>query len=621
MANKKPGFIRRSLGFIGRLISWLRLAVVNLAFIAMLVVLYTLLSGREMPVIPERGALVLEPRGTVVEQLSVIDPFVELMGDNNPRDQETRLQDMIDAVNQAKDDERITSIVIKTDNLMRGGLSKIQELAEAVTSFRESGKKVIAVADSYNQDQYLLAVQADEIYMNPMGQVLLQGFGVYRSYFKEALEKLSVNFHVFRVGSYKSAMEPFLRNDMSKEAKQANSEWLAQLWSYYIDQVASRRAISLPLLNRYVNEPDHWLSENQGNAAALAVEAGLIDGLKTRDEMQRYLVEIVGAESEKGIFQGVDFERYLWLKNLEVKKQKLENKPEKVGVIVASGNIVAGQQPPGTIGADTLSELIQQAKSDDAIKAVVLRVDSGGGSAFASEVIRQELKLLKAAGKPLVVSMGSVAASGGYWISALADSIFATPTTLTGSIGIFGAFPTVEKSLEELGVHNDGVGTTALAGAMRIDRPLNPVMGRSIQLSIEHGYQQFLEVVAEGRGMTATQVAEIAEGRVWSGMAAHENGLVDELGSLQAAVKQAARLAELEHYEQQLIELPLSPKELFLRQLGQVKAQFTLANTWATLLPAQWRSGLQPFTENIAFIQTMNDPLNRYLHCSPCVAP
>lgn len=614
MVDKKPGVIRRLFTFLGALIGWCRAAVVNIAFLMIIVVIFVVFSNKEMPRIPDQGALILEPKGSIVEQLSYIDPIVEILGESNPREQETRLQDIIDSINMAKDDERISTIVIKTDYLVHGGISKLQEVGTALAAFRESGKKVIAVADYYNQDQYFLAAQADEIYMNPMGGVLVQGFGQYRSYFKDALDKLSITFHVFRVGNFKSALEPFMRNDMSADAKQANMAWLSQLWDEYVNVIAERRQLSPQDVNRYVNDMDQLLAEKGGDSAEVALAAGLVNGLKSRDEINQYLIDVVGSSNDEGSFSGIDFEKYIWLRAHELTNSKSKTSNEVVGVLVAAGNIVNGKQPPGTIGGDTLSELIRQARNNDDVKAVVLRIDSGGGSAFASELIRRELELLKASGKPLVVSMGSMAASGGYWISALADSIWATPTTLTGSIGIFGAFPTIEKSLGQLGIHNDGVGTTKVAGALRVDRAMNPIAARSIQQSIEHGYEQFLDVVAQGRDMRREKVAEIAEGRVWSGKDAKLLGLVDEIGGLAQAIEQAAEFAELEVYDEQLIELPLSPKEQFLRQLGGV---FTPAKLIS--IPSQLQHLLSPLSDSWQFVKDMNDPAGVYVHCTSCM--
>jgi protease-4 len=366
-------------------------------------------------------------------------------------------------------------------------------------------------------------------------------------------------------------------------------------------------------INQYVNEMDVLLAQYHGNTATAAMAAGLIDGVKTRDEANTYLIDKVGAVDEDGYFQGVDFDSYVWLRGFEDEQPESE---AVVGIIVAKGMILDGRQPAGGIGGDSLAELIRQARTDNEVDAVVLRVDSGGGSPFASEIIRRELLLLQKSGKPLVVSMGSMAASGGYWISALADEIWATPTTLTGSIGIYGAFPTLDKTLARLGVHTDGVGTTELAGSMRLDRPLNPIAERVIQSSIEHGYEQFIDIVADGGGMVKFRVEKLAGGRVWSGADAYGNGLVDKLGGLEEAIAAAAELAELDDYRRQWIELPLSPQEQFIRELGGV-----LSPLGQTSMLSQWQRFAAPFQESIKLLNQMNDPRGIYVQCVACIAP
>lgn len=619
MVEEKPGIIRRSYRALMKFISALRLLVLNLVFLAFLVVLAVVISSSKLPTIPEKGALVLNIEGTLVDQKTYVEPVSQLLGESNPEQRETLLSDVIKAIDYARDDDRINTLVLSLDYFVHGGISKISELTGPLQSFRDAGKKIIAIGDNYSQDQYLLAVQADEIYINPLGMVWIEGYGVFRNYFKNALDKLEIQFHIFRVGEFKSAMEPFMRNDMSSEAKEANLLWLGTLWDEYVNTVAQRRHLKPMDINRYVNQADEILAKYQGNTATMAVASGLVDGVKSREEMNLYLVDVIGAEDEDGFFQAIGFEQYLWLQELESSHPKEKN---KVGLIVAAGNIVDGYHPPGTIGGDSTAQLIRQARLDPDIRALVMRVDSGGGSAFASEVIRRQLLLLQQAGKPLVVSMGSVAASGGYWISASADQIWATPTTITGSIGIFGAFPTLEHTLENLGIGTDGVGTTNMAGAMRIDRPLNPMAGRFIQSSIEHGYAQFLGVVAEGRDMNTEDVDSIAQGRVWSGVKAKSLGLVDELGGLDKAIEAAAALADLKQYSTEIVELPLSPQELLLHKLMGGEAMRKLGASLAGhSVFAQWAKWLAPVQSQWRFISQMNDPHGMYLHCAECMAP
>jgi protease-4 len=613
---KKPSFIRRFFSRLMRFLSGLRRVLANIVFVVFLGILFAVFSGDEMMNIPEKGALIINPTGTVVDQLSFSDPLVQLLGETDPQQTETLLQDIIDAIELAKDDSRINSAVLILDDLAYSGISKTQEIAKALEAFRQTGKRIIAVGDSYSQDQYLLASLADEVYINPMGSVILQGYGLYRSYFKQAIDKLSVNYHVFRVGSYKSALEPFMRDNMSPAAKEANMAWLSGLWNTYTREVADSRKITPGDLNRYINQLDVILQDYSGDAAVAAMATGLVDGIKSRDEMNHYLASVVGEVNEEGLFEGIGFRQYNRLNKLD--KLPTEES-DTVGIIIARGNIIDGHQPPGMIGGDTLAEVIQQARNDAAVQAVVLRIDSGGGSVFASEIIRHELELLQRAGKPLVVSMGSLAASGGYWIAAGADEIWATPTTLTGSIGIYGAFPTFEKSLSRMGINNDGVGTTELAGSFRIDRPFGGVAARATQLSVEHGYDQFLAIVAEGRGISKKDVNKIAQGRVWTGADALKIGLVDHLGGMGDAIKSAAKLAGLEDYQQRIIEGELTPQEQMLKMLMNVfsPASVSLLSTMDYVSP-QLKSFLQPLLESINFL---NDPRGMYAYCAACIAP
>ena len=621
MEDKRPGIIRRSFGRLMAIISWLRGLLVNLFFVFFVVLLVVVLSSSELPTIPKQGALIVNLNGQLVDQLSYVDPLLLLMGDSDSGQQETLVSDVITAIGYARDDDRINSLVLRLDHLVYGGISKMQEISVALQAFRESGKKIIAVGDNYSQDQYWLAAQADEIYIHPLGGVSLQGYGTYRNYYKQALDKLKIDVHVFRAGEYKSAMEPYMRNDMSPAARDSNLKWLTSLWGEYAGAVASKRQLSLEDIDNYINNIDKLMQEYHGDSAKLALAAGFVDGIKTRDQSNQYLANIVGSVDEEGFYEGIDFEQYLWLKEIELPALTSE---DVVGVIIAAGTIVDGERPPGEIGGDTLAQLIRQARRDDTVRSVVLRVDSGGGSMFASEIIRRELELLKAQGKPLVISMGSLAASGGYWISALADEIWATPTTLTGSIGVFGFFPTLDQSLATLGVSTDGVGTSDVAGSMRLDRPLMAITERAIQSSVENSYARFIGLVAAGRDMETSQVESIASGRVWSGTDAQANGLVDKLGGLDQAVAAAASLSDLESYQIETIELPLSPQEQLLNELMgsvQIKALIERRSSSSFKILSQVQQMLAPFSSGLNFIDSMNDPKGLYLHCSGCVAP
>lgn len=600
---KKRGFFSR----LGGLITGIRVWTLNLLFLVFVGMLgFSLYSAFQVEV-PRAGALVLAPEGVVVDQITAVDALTQLSGSGVTR--ETLLRDLIDAVNLARDDDNIKMMLLLLDRLEYIGLAKGLELSEALADFRESGKPIYAMSGHYSQDQYLLATEADQVLVHNMGGVALEGFSVVRNYFRDTLENLKINLHVFKVGSFKSALEPFIRSDMSPEAEEANRGWLEPLWSLYRNKVVERRQISPKDFDYFINHIDRVLAGSNGDAAQAALDYRLVDGIVTRPVLSNMIADVVGWD-EDGYFNQVHYRDYLSYR----RGPRLAQLDAGVGVIVASGNIVDGEQPAGNIGGDSMARLVRQARLNDAVKAVVLRIDSGGGSAFASEVIRAELQALQQAGKPLVVSMSSMAASGGYWIAASADEIWASPATLTGSIGIFGAFPTFEDSLKHLGIHTDGLGTTDIAGKLRLDRPLDPVLERALQTGIEHGYQRFIQVVAEGRGKLPEQVLPMAEGRVWSGMDAHQLGLVDKLGGLDAAVASAADMAGLDDTRYQILRLPLRPEEELMRWL--------MDSGLATVqLPAPIAELLKPFVPALRQLPALNDPRGVYAMCPGCIAP
>ncbi len=599
-ANGKRGFW----GSLGAFLDGTRRFLVNSVFLLLLVALGFALFAKG-PQLPEKFALDLHLSGLVVDQLSPADPLAQLI--DGEAVAETRLSDLIKAIDRGAGDDRVALLLLSLEDLGHIGMSKASELASAIERFKTSGKSVIATSNAYDQDSYLVASQADEIYLDMMGGVVIEGFGIYRNYFRSALEKLGINVHVFRVGEFKSAMEPLMRDSMSDDAKEANQAWLGQLWANYTEIVSTNRGIKAEQLERYVNHIDEVMVENRGDLAAAAYNQNLVDKLSTRREWRETMAAQVGTD-KNGDFRRVKHSRYLQLSP--------ESQPETgdaVGILVAQGTIVDGEVSGSGIGGESFSELIRRAHEDDSIKSVVLRVDSGGGSAFASEQIRQELLALKQSGKPLVVSMGSAAASGGYWIAANADEIWATPATITGSIGIFGAFPTIEKSLAKLGIFTDGVATTDIAGGLRPDRPLNPVVKRALQSGIEHGYRQFLTIVAEGRDMLPEQVDKIAQGRVWTGIDAKQLGLVDELGGLDEAVAAAASLAGLSEYRRTWIEPTIPPMQALLAHMLE-----TAGLESAVSLPRVW---WQPVAKQVQAILQLRDPGGVYAFCSECTAP
>ena len=608
--NSSPGIIRRTLYFMWRVVDVTRRLVFNLLFLFFLMIFLMVLLVGEEEEVPEGAALVLAPEGEIVEQLSYVPPAVLLLREGVEEEvkEETLLRDLIDAIELAREDERIGALVLDLDQLTRAGLSKLQEIGAALERFRESGKPVVASGDFFTQGQYYLAAHASEVYLHPMGGVLLYGYGTYPTYMKSALERLLVRVHAFKVGSYKTALEPFLRDDMSDEAREANLAWLEVLWAAYRKDVTIQRALPEGVVDGYVNDMVEHLDQAEGDVGQMALDLGLVDDLKTRSQVRRRLVELVGAGRDG--FRQIRHDRYLELARPASELASLMR--SKVGVVVGRGMIVDGKRRAGQIGGDTLAGLLKRAREDGTIRAVVLRIDSGGGSAFASEVIRQEVLLMREAGKPVVASMSSVAASGGYWMAAPADEIWAAPTTITGSIGIFGAMATFERSLDAIGVHADGVGTTDLAGSFDPRRPLNPLVAGVMQRVVERGYGRFLEIVAEGRGMSMEEVAEVAEGRVWAGETAQRLGLVDGLGGLEEAIAAAAQRAGVEDYDVTYVEREPTPREQLITMLAS-QARGLFGETGYAALKA-----FDGIVGELDIIGLMNDPQGAYAWCLAC---
>jgi protease-4 len=609
----KPSLLRRILSGIWNGITGVRLALSNLLFLAMLAIIYFVYMGGTPEPLPDKAALLLGPGGSIVDQKSFVEPLEALLGNPSPEDHEVLLRDVIEAIETAKDDPGINSMVMDLNHLSSVGISKTQEISRAIESFKESGKPVVAVADYYGQGQYLLASYADTIIVHPYGGVALEGFSSYQNYFREALEKLSISMHVFKAGEHKSIAEPILRDDMSPEEKEISARWLQSIWAQYTQAVEQQRELATGSVDDYINNYVDRLKAQGGDTGKAALEAGLVDKLMGRAEANKFLVELVGGSNEDGLFEAVEFGRYLSRKRPLI-PQSLDG--DKVAVITAQGNMLNGEQPPGSIGGDSLARLILSTSEEEGVEAIVLRINSGGGSVFASEVIRQAILHAKEKGLPVVASMGSVAASGGYYIAAQADQIWATPATITGSIGVIAAFPTLEKLLDRLGVHTDGVGTTDMAGSLRLDRPLNPQIAASITSSVENTYRGFVGLVAKGRGMTPEAVDLVAQGRVWSAPDALEHGLVDKLGHLSDAIEAAAQLAGLDDYKTHYVGLPMSPRDLLLQQLADRAGNLRLwtASSTATAL-SQF---VQPVVSLAQEIGNLNDPANLYLQCLSC---
>lgn len=607
--------------FIGswNVINFTRKFVLNIIFFIILIAVLIGISnsGTEKAVVPSSSALVLNLSGNLVIEKQYVDPAEKFaaeafgQGTDNP---EILVRDLVKVINNAKQDKRIKALVLQLDELGGGGLDKMRLVAQALTDFKESGKPIYAMGDYYGQNQYYLAAHADNVYLNPMGAMIIEGYGRYRMYYKEGLEKLRASVHVFKVGKFKSAVEPYLRDDMSPEARLANEAWMNELWSQYKSDVASARKMELSNFDEKMEQLIPKFASVKGDFAQYALQNGWIDGLRSRNDFREEMIALLGGADNKQGYNTVKYDNYLSLIMPQIPLP--ESNKQKVAIVIAKGTILDGNQKPGTIGGDSTAQLLREARLDDNVKAVVLQVDSGGGSAFASEVIRKEIDLIKAAGKPVVASMATYAASGGYWISASADEIFAEPSTITGSIGIFGMMTTFERTLEYVGVRTDGVGTTDLAG-MSATRGLSAGIKQIIQMNIERGYERFINLVATERSMTVKDVDNIAQGRVWIGTQALELGLVDKLGNLQDAVESAAALAELEDYDTKYIVRTLSDKELFWQSFLQGSA-----NVFSGLVIEPKTSAFQEIFSKVdadlkQFTQ-LNDPLATYAMCIEC---
>ena len=561
--------------FVGlwNVMNFTRRLILNLLFFGLLflfLLIFVAAVGRGNGVKPslERTTLVIAPEGRLVEQYSA-DPatraLAKAFGDKNA--EEIQLRDLIRAIDAAKDDKNIERVLLRVDQLQPSGYASMREVAAALARLRASGKQIVSFGENLEQSQYLLAAQANEVYIDPMGSMLLEGLGRYRQYYRQGLQdKLGVDVHLFRVGEFKSAAEPYILDAASKESKEADLFWMNDIWQRYLADIAKARKLSPEQLAAGIDTLPEGIAAAGGDLAKFALQQKLVDGLKTQEEVETLLTErgVADEDSDNG-FRSVSLGGYLT--QVDAKSVRIADERPQVAVVVAAGEITDGEQPAGTIGGKSTSALLREARDDEDVKAVVLRVDSPGGGVYPSEEIRREVAALKAAGKPVVVSMGDLAASGGYWISMNADRIYADPSTITGSIGIFGLIPNVTRTLDKVGVHTDGVGTTRFAGAFDITRPLDPAVGRVIQSVIDKGYADFTGKVAAARKKPVEEIDAIARGRVWSGAQAKERGLVDELGGFEAAVADAAARAKLgkpDKYRVRYIEKMASPFSQFM---------------------------------------------------------
>ncbi|QNH15443.1 signal peptide peptidase SppA [Xanthomonas sp. SS] len=549
-----------------------RRLILNLVFfgfllLLLLAIVFAMARGDGAKTLRDRTTLLIAPEGTLVEQFSA-DPvsraLTKAMGDKGA--EEIQLRDLIRALEAAKTDPKIERVALRLDKLQPSGFASMREVSAALQDLRASGKQVVAYSDSLSQAQYLLAAQANEVYLDPMGSVVLEGLGRYRQYFREGLQdKLGVDVHLFKVGEFKSAAEPYVLDAASPASKEADLFWMNDVWQRYVADIAKARKLAPEQISAGIDTMPEGIAAAGGDMAKFALQQKLVDGLKTREEVEELLTKrgVADDDADTG-FRNVNLDAYL--QQLDLRRSPVDSRPQ-VAVVVAAGEISGGEQPAGRIGGESTAALLRDARDDDAVKAVVLRVDSPGGEVFASEQIRREVVALKAAGKPVVVSMGDLAASGGYWISMNADRIYADPSTITGSIGIFGMIPNLTRSLDKIGVHTDGVGTTRFAGAFDVTRPMDPVVGQVIQSVINKGYADFTGKVAQARNKPVEAIDQVARGRVWSGAQAKERGLVDAFGGFKDAVADAAARAKLgdrDKYRVRYIEKPATPFAQFV---------------------------------------------------------
>lgn len=535
-----------------------RTVVLNLVFLLVLTfLLVALFTAR--PSLPDTVILQLDLQGVLVEQVNRPDFGLSLL--TSPEPNQVLVSDVVAALKRAAKDDRVLGLRLDLQGLSQASLPHLEEIRSAINTFKASGKPVMAYAEQWTQPQYYLAATANQVFLHPMGNIALHGFGLYRNYVADALAKLDVDVHVFRAGKYKSAAAPLMQNAMSADEKEANAGWLNAMWDVYQQGLFEMRGLEADRLQEVLDHPAKYMREYGADLGKLFVAEHWVDGLMYAEQADAHLLQIAG-EGEL-----VAYKDYLRAVGQSLLPAQPDSDDNWVGVIIGSGQIMGGEQPSGTIGSDTMQAQLQIALEDEHIKAVVLRLNTPGGSALASETIRHAVEVLRQAGKPVVVSMGDMAASGGYWIAASANEIFASPATLTGSIGVFGIVPNVNRGLKHLGINTDGMGTTNIAGAMRMDMPLSQEMGDAVQMSVNQIYEQFIAQVAAGRNMPIATVEALAQGRVWSGRDALANGLVDKLGGVGDAIAAAAAIANLTDFEPVQIDPPMNALDMLIDNL------------------------------------------------------
>ncbi|MCX0500498.1 signal peptide peptidase SppA [Erwinia billingiae] len=598
-----------------RLLNFVREFILNLFLVVLILIcagIYFQFSSSSTPAEPQKGALIVDLSGVVVDKPSVSNKLSkigrQLLGSSSDKLKENSLFDVVDAIRQAKGDANITGMVLDLRDFAGADQPSLQYIGKALREFRDSGKQIYATGDSYSQAQYYLASFANKIYLSPQGTVDLHGFATNGLYYKSLLDKLKVSSHVFRVGTYKSAVEPFLRDDMSPAARDADSRWIGELWQNYLNTVSANRQITPEQLFPGAQGVLDGLQKVGGDTAVYAKDSKLVDELASRSLVDQQLTKIFGWDKQAKDYKGTSIYDY------QVKDNGSTD--GNIAVIMANGAIMDGDETAGSVGGDTTAMEIREARLHPKIKAIVFRVNSPGGSVTASETIREELAAAKEAGKPVVVSMGGMAASGGYWISTPANYIIASPSTLTGSIGIFGVINTVENTLDSIGVHTDGVSTSPLAD-ISTTKALPPEVQQMMQMSIENGYKNFLGLVAHSRNKTPEQIDQIAQGHVWTGTDARANGLVDAMGDFDDAVAKAAELAKLKDAKLSWYQDDPNFMDLLFSQMD-VSVRAALPETLKAWLPAPMVDVMASMRNQPGLFDNLNDPQNRYAMCLTC---
>ena len=619
MSFKPLSSLRRGFGVFWRAVDSTRRGVLNVLFLVIVVVLLMAIFGGGIKPIAKKTALVVEIKGSLVEQHSgnVREALMANVGAGEVH-KSVQLRDVLTVLDNAAKDPQISSVLLLLDQMDGAGLAMLNEVGLAIERVKASGKPVIAWGSSFDQRQYSLASHATQVYLHPMGGVMIEGFGRYRNYYRDALDKVGVTVNLMKVGTYKSFAEPYIGNGPSPAAAEADAFLYNALWAGYTGDVEKNRKLPAGWIAQRIENLPALMEEAGGDSGKLALASKLVDGLKTRDEIRAMMIARGAPDDDGTSFRQVAFDEYLM-------RMRPALMGDGVGVIVAAGEISDGNAPAGAIGGLSTANLIRKAREDKQIKAVVLRVDSPGGSAFGSELIRRELELTRAAGKPVVVSMGSVAASGGYWISMASDEVFADRATITGSIGVFAILPTAEKVVDKLGIHSAGVTTTWLADAYNPMRPLDPRFAQLIQSSVNHIYSDFTTKAAAARKTTQPKIDEVGQGRVWTGVQAKERGLVDTIGSYTDALKSAARRAKLaDGYRVAYIERDIPPFERVLTMFGASAAQAVNIEVKLGLMPTGLpSSAVAEVSKELGWLSDMTQarkPFSAITHCM-CTAP